>query len=561
MPTKNDLLNKGLTLIPVNEVNIEKDPNKTTGYDFTVNDWFTFCTHDGVYIQDSVAIYIPISDNTIKEVETKIISTSNLINSSNDSLAMTPNQDIVLGIYFLTTNKFKSLNNKVVYKNQEMTESMKIFNECFPDDYPVINESINNKALIGILNDITKKYDKEVASAVLDNIKKIGFKYSTLYGTTLSLDLCRVEDLEDMKHKIYDTEDIIEQLNNVNSSEINNLLREKFNYSYMIDSGARGSWDQVKQVVCTRGFVSNFKGQIFPTAIKNSLIDGLTKEEFFNSTYGCRKGLMDVAINTGTSGYLSRKLIMSMVNLELDKNVPDCGTTDYFKLYVKNEHNARMVVHRYHEVDNKLEKITYDNYKNIIGKTINLRSPIFCKDHKLCKTCYGDLSEIINSRFVGVISAQALGETNTQMILRTFHTSGVASINKSGKTDSLLQQDIVADLSMTSKLLHGGAKEYNYDELIIKLFDVYNHSRRIHFIHFECLVSQMMWANNKKWRLLENRNEITPEYQSVQSIPTMESWLLGLAFSSPKKHIMEGIFYKDNYKGIIDKLLCGEKVN
>lgn len=980
MPTKQELINNGLELIPIEEIDIEYDKDKNKGYDFTVDDWFTFCTHDGVYVQDSMAIYIPINDSTIEEVKTKFIASNNLVNPANDSLSMGPGQDIVLGIYFLTCNKFENLNNKVIYKGKEITESRKIFNENLPDDYPLIDEPISKKELMLILDDIRKKYDKEITVSVLDNIKKIGFKYSTLYGSTLSLHLCEIEGLEKEKEELYKQDDIIGQLNRVNSEEIKTMLKNNFNYSYMIESGARGEWDQIKQVVFTRGFVSNFKGKILPKAIKNSLLNGLTQEEFFDSTYGCRKGLMDVAINTGTSGYLTRKLTMAMINLQVDVNLDDCGTTDTFNLYVKNDYDAKMLIHRYYINDNnELTKITNDNYKHIIGNTIKLRSPVFCKSHNLCKTCYGDLYKIIKTKFVGVISAQSLGETNTQMILRTFHTStrnntkildvngksykisevynivksgkdfytfscspegkivvskvidahkdriekqfvrvrldnrkkvettldhewimrdgthkqakdleigdsimpiyfsdslsmyegyrtikqnnslnggrkelvfhlssehpdvkksenldkskkiakhhidknpnndypnnimllnerehlqihskdglesidreklkiivsesnkrrtknkewvdkfnkkrnetlaityppeknsedkkkyfeenpemkyhctrqaryttaciiidkikelglslnninynkirktfgdngkgyvtfnyvlenhpelvsdfeiieeikksknqlnaeyrvnlilnkmkerdlelneenfdkineeiypnpksrwsrkaldkfspgilndiqnnhkitniefveldeyeefydltvdseycnfalgsgvfihnsGVANIGQNGKSDSLLQQDIVADLSTTSKLLHGDAKNYNYDELITKLFDIYNHSRRIHYIHFECLVSQMMWGKNKKWRLLEDRDKVTPEYQSVQSIPTMESWLLGLSFSSPKKHILEGILYSDNYKGIIDDLLCGEKL-
>lgn len=659
------------------------------------------------YDGDVIAIYAPISDDTIKEVEAKFLTTKNLANPANDTLAMTPGQDVVLGIYFLTTNKFNSLSNMVTYKDNQLTESMKIFNECLPDDYPVINYPVAKKELNNILDDIRRNYPVDVAVDVLDNVKKIGFKYSSLYGATLSLDLCEIEGSEEIKNEIYSSENVIDQLNKLNEDKVQRIMEENFNYSYMVDSGARGKWDQIKQVVFTRGFISNFKGQILPTPIKNSLLDGLTREEFFNSTYGCRKGLMDVAINTGTSGYLSRKLNMAMMNLQLNENLDDCGTKDCFELYIKNNYHAEMLVHRYYVDDNgNLGKITYDNYKDFVGSTIRLRSPLFCQSNELCKTCYGDLYNIIKSRFVGIVSAQSLGESNTQMVLRTFHSSlrentevtdingniypicevydlikdgkdfytfscspegrievskvidahkdrfekkfvratldngeivectldhewimrngshkeakdlnigdsimplyyiveikitnieivelddyeefydltveskhsnfalasgifihnsGVANIgNTEEPTKELLQQDIVADLSTTSKLMHSDAKNHDYKELVTSLFEIYNHSKKIHYVHFECLISQMMWYGDTKWRLCDNRNSKVPEHVSVQSVPTMESWLLGLAFASPRKHILEGVLYVDSYKGIVDKLLCGEKLN
>jgi hypothetical protein len=409
------------------------------------------------------------------------------------------------------------------------------------------------------LSDIKERYSPEVTKTVLDNIKNLGYKYATLFGPTLSLDVCRLENSENTKKEIYDCEDVMAQLTKVSSQEIEDFLKKNFAYSYMIESGARGSWDQVRQIVLTRGFISNFKGQILKVPIKNSLIDGLTQEEFFNSTYGCRKGLLDVALNTGASGYLSRKLVFACANLQISENLTDCKTKDTLEVYVNSQKKAKLLIGKYLVTkQGKLNKITGQNCLEFVGKTIFVRSPIFCENEDVCHVCYGDSCKNLHSRFIGIIAAQSLGETNTQLILRTFHTSGVAIIK--GKEDLQMQQkDIIGDLSTASNLLHQVDKT-NYIDLVHNLFDVYNTSRDIYHVHFECVVSQLMWHGFKKWRLLSNRNEVPITYHSVQSAPSKESWLLGFAFANPKRHILKGIRYRGEYKGIIDKILCGEKV-
>ena len=117
--------------------------------------------------------------------------------------------------------------------------------------------------------------------------------------------------------------------------------------------------------------------------------------------------------------------------------------------------------------------------------------------------------------------------------------------------------DIIGDLATASKLLHRFNNK-SYIEIVSDLFDVYNTNRSIHHVHFECVVSQLMWKGTRKWRLLENRQNISPEYHSVQKVPSYESWLLGLAFSRPKQHILKGILQPGRYYGVMDKILCGK---
>ena len=497
---------------------------------------------------DQMAVYIPITEEAKQEIRNKILITKNLTSPSNKLLTTTPSQDIILGIYFLTSPKFK---------NQE--EGLKIFNDCLPDDYEEIKEVITEKKLLDILNNIKDKYSEEIIVKVLDSIKRVGFKYATTFGCTMSLNDFEFIEADKIRNDIYSKRTTRDQLIAANDPEIINQLKEVFPYAYMIESGARGSWDQVKQLILSRGFISNFEGEILPQPIKHSLTHGLTPEEFFFSTYGCRKGLLDVALNTGTSGYLSRKLIFTCANLQIDKDLQDCGTTDTLSVNVNNELKAKALIDRFLKGDDgKLQLISLENYKNLIGKVINIRSPILCKSQKVCTTCYGNLYKYINSRFIGIIAAQTLGEVGTQLVLRTFHTSGSAIIKgEDTENQGMRQKDIIGDLSKVSELLHK-FKDKTYTDIVNDLFEVY--SRNIHHIHFECVVSQLMWKNNQKWRLLSDRDKISPEYCSIQSTPNRESWILAMAFSNPKRSILQGILNEGQYSGIMDKILKGEKI-
>jgi len=509
---------------------------------------------------DQMAVYIPISDDAKNEIKEKIVITSNLSSPSNEYLTTTPSQDIILGIYYLTSEEFSK--KIITYKEHKLLIGRAEFNRQLPKDYPVVDKKISEKGLLRILNDIKNKYPQEETIVILDNIKKTGFKFATLYGTTMSLKDFPIVGAKKIRHDIFSHSSIRNQLTAFSDPSLIDELKEKFKYSYMIESGARGSWGQVKQLILSRGFISNFDGEILPHPIKNSLVDGLTQKEFFYSTYGCRKGLLDVALNTGTSGYLSRKLIFTCANLQIDKDLDDCGTTDLLEVDVKNNRKARMLINRWalNEEDKTLYKITEDNYKNIIGKIIFIRSPILCKSPKICKKCYGDLYKILNSRFIGIIAAQTLGERGTQLVLRTFHTSGSAVIKgeEIGDDDtSMKQKDIIGDLASVSKLLHKFENK-TYTMIVDELFDAYG--KDIHNVHFESVVAQLMWRDNKKWRLIENREKVSPKYYSIQTVPNQESWILAMAFSNPKRAILQGILYEGRYSGVMDKILKGEKI-
>jgi len=494
---------------------------------------------------DQMAVYIPITDEAKQEIREKISVIKNLSSPANETLTTTPSQDIVLGIYYATAFDW----------------GREEFNNCLPHDYPDVHELIDNNKLLIILNEIKDAYIDTDVAIILDNIKKMGFKYATLSGCTLSLNKCTMEGATEIKEKIFSDGNVRDQLVALMDPSITQKMKDEFHYSYMIESGARGSWDQVRQLVLSRGFISNFDGEILPHPIKSSLLEGLTQEEFFYSTYGCRKGLLDVALNTGTSGYLSRKLIFTCANLQIHEELKDCGTTDLLPVDVTSERKARMLVNRYALSDDEksLYRISKENYRDLVNKEIMIRSPILCQSPMVCQTCYGDLYKKLNSRFIGIIAAQTLGERGTQLVLRTFHTSGSAMIKgEEGDGDtSMKQEDIIGDLSKVSELLHK-FKGKTYVDIVQELFDVYD--KDIYHVHFECVVAQLMWKNYDKWRLLNNRDKVTPDYYSIQSAPNQESWILAMAFSNPKRSILHGILYEGKYSGVMDKILKGERI-
>lgn len=519
---------------------------------------------------DAMAIYRPLYEDSINECRNKLLVTKNLLSPTTGDLILGVNQDIVLGLYLLTKD---GNTDKTVVDGVETYQGRVVFNDCLPNDYPFINKVIDKKMLKIILNDITKTYHSDQVISILDDLKDLGFRYTTLYGSTMSLYGFDLKPIKEIASNIFkdDKLDWRQKFEKLQSKEVLETVKTMFPSAVFIESGSRGSWDQANQIILARGFVSNFNGEIIKEPIENSLVTGLTRKEFFNSCYGSRKGLLDTALNTGVSGYLTRKLMYATVNLESDESCEDCGTEETLTISIPDGQSgdingkklARSMIGRNiidgHDADGNpiYKKITYQDYNKYVGKTINLRSPIFCKNPKVCKKCYGDMAEHIHSKFIGAVAAQALGEVSTQLVLRTFHTSGVAKMSQ-GK-DSNQQQDISNDLSKVNKIFHNsGSYLKSYDHAVIELFKIYSEYKNILFIHYECIVSQMMRRDNMLWRLTQDRDPTNYELVSVEGIPSRESWLLALAFSKPKSYLIDGVVDDSATSGILETIMMNQ---
>jgi hypothetical protein len=259
-------------------------------------------------------------------------------------------------------------------------------------------------------------------------------------------------------------------------------------------------------------------------------------------------------------------------------NNADCGTKDKIKVTIPPKGSdsnidpyslAWGLCGRYITEENTTDEklITYANFHELIGKTVYVRSPIFCKTFNICKKCYGKQSDTVHSNYVGIIAAQAIGEVSTQLVMRTFHTSGVVTQTSE---DSDENQDIINDLSMAKKLFHNSMPvtcqgrtidRLTYPDLLTCLFEIYSRHKKMLLVHYECIISQMMRVGDTRWRLTENRNLADYTLASIESVPAKESWLLALAFSKPKQYLIEGIINSDvNNAGILEKIMMNERL-
>jgi DNA-directed RNA polymerase subunit beta' len=514
---------------------------------------------------DQMAIYRALYDETEEECKTKLSVKANLVCPTTGGMVLGVNQDVVLGLYLLTQP-----NDKNEYTTEDGINTYKgrvIFNQCLPENYAFINQTVDKKILRIILDDICRTLPPDEVSVILDKIKDLGFKFTTMSGCTMSLKNMRLPHAKDIVSGVLDDDslDWYQKFDKIQSDEVTQPVKDAFPYKLFIESGSRGSWDQANQIILSRGYVSNFAGDIVRTPIKSSLIDGMSRMEFFTSCYGSRKGLLDTALNTGESGYLTRKLVYAAVNLELDETVDDCKCRDTFNIMIPDKENgglkmAKTLVGRYvvefgPKGEQTLHEITYGNYHNYVDRAVNLRSPLFCKSIKVCKTCYGTTEKHLHSKYIGIIAAQAMGEVSTQLVLRTFHTSGAAKVGKGGEQ----QEDIVNDLSVVKKVFHAGAG-YSYDQSILKLYDVYSRYKGILLVHYECIIAQMMRRGKMRWRLTEDRVITEYELVSIEQVPARESWLLALAFSRPKSYLIDGIIEDgSSASGVLERIMMNER--
>ncbi len=474
---------------------------------------------------DQMAVHLPLSIEAQTEARVLMLSTNNIFSPSNGNPIISADQDIVLGCYFLTLAKeeqpgegkiFSGFNEvlmaldtgvvnlhslikiplakgqriddggpvkKTLDKNQliETTPGRYVFNEALPKGMPYYNKQQDKAGLRRVIADCFEYLDRRSTIAVLDTIKELGFKYSTLSGMSFAAsDLYVPEEKAaivieaDKKaqkyHKAYQRglitaaekrRNVIEAWTHA-TEEIGGKLMEKLrddkrhgpdyiNPVYvMAKSGARGSVAQVRQLCGMRGLLAKPNGEIIETPVRANFREGLKVLEYFTSTHGARKGLADTALKTADSGYLTRKLVD--VAQDMIVSEVDCGTVggitksvvydgDVIKLTLADAVTGRTA--RDTIVDIVTDEIIVRE-NDIISKDkakavealgfekIRVRSPLTCEAKKgVCQKCYGmDLSRglvVEHGVAVGIIAAQSIGEPGTQLTMRTFHTGGAAT--------------------------------------------------------------------------------------------------------------------------------------
>ncbi len=477
---------------------------------------------------DQMAVHLPLSVEAQAECRFLLLSPNNLLKPSDGGLVAVPSQDMVLGIYYLTQERpgskgegkaFKSVNEAILaYENgvvtlhsrikARMEQTMEdgtvrsgivestvgrfIFNEIVPQDLGFVDRSqeenmlklevdfhVGKKQLKQILEKVFNVHGATQAAITLDDIKAIGYKYSTRAAMTVSISDMTVPESKpkliadaqatvDKIAKNYRRgliteeeryKEVIETWKNTDDQLTHDLLSglDKYNNIYMMaDSGARGSDKQIKQLAGMRGLMADTTGHTIELPIKSNFREGLDVLEYFISAHGARKGLSDTALRTADSGYLTRRLVdvsQDMIVREVDccegKDIPfmeikafadgketieslqERITGRYIAETITDPDTGEVVVKANHmctprraaDVMRVLEKLGRDSVK--------IRTVLTCKSHVgICAKCYGANmatgQPVQVGEAVGIIAAQSIGEPGTQLTMRTFHTGGVA---------------------------------------------------------------------------------------------------------------------------------------
>ena len=468
---------------------------------------------------DQMAVHLPLGNAAILEAQLLMLGSHNILNPANGTPITVPSQDMVLGLYYITKARpgvkgegmsfygpeevIIALNEKAIDihasinvrlpKNklnlEEGTEMVKttpgriIVNQLVPVEVPYINEVLGKKSLRKIISNVIKYTGVARTAQFLDDIKDLGYTMAFKGGLSFNLgDVIIPEEKKSLIDNGYNTVESIkanfamgfitnnERYNKVIDlwSSIDNQItgivekqissdQQGFNPVYMmLDSGARGSTAQIKQLCGMRGLMAKPQksggqgAEIIENPIISNLKEGMSVLEYFISTHGARKGLADTALKTADAGYLTRRLVD--VSHDVIINEEDCGTLrGLIATAIKSkdevvESLGERILGRtsVHDVFNPLtgeliipagEEITED-IANLIEslpiEQVEIRSVLTCESRKgVCAKCYGrNLASgrmVEKGEVVGVIAAQSIGEPGTQLTLRTFHVGGTAS--------------------------------------------------------------------------------------------------------------------------------------
>lgn len=333
---------------------------------------------------DQMAVHVPLSESSQKEAREIMLSKENLLKPSSGEPVVRPDQDIVLGCYFLTLmgeglkgeNKIFSSSDEAIYAYQngdtdlqakikvrvddsliETSVGRLLFKEVLPDGISFGNETLNKSALKKVMAEVFVKYGNEITAKFADDIKSLGFRYATKSGISIGIDDLQppaeknkiIEEGEEKVVKYLDQyeqglitnderyERTVEEWQKVSDDIekrlVNSLDAKKSSIAMMIDSGARGTVLQAHQMSGMKGLVLNPAGRIIELPIRSNYKEGLSVLEYFISTHGARKGLTDTALKTAGSGYLTRKLVD--VSQDVIISEIDCGAKEGFLLTKK----------------------------------------------------------------------------------------------------------------------------------------------------------------------------------------------------------------------------------
>ena len=479
---------------------------------------------------DQMAVHLPLSNEAVLEAQILMLQSHNILNPANGAPVTVPSQDMVLGLYYITKIRpgakgegqtfygpeeaIIALNEKRVDEHAqvkclvddidekgnpirhivETTVGRIIVNEIIPKEIGFFNGVISKKTLRKLIADVIKHVGMDRACTFLDGVKNLGYRMSYLAGLSFNLDdiIVPEEKAEIVKRGQDEVDEVKanfdmglitdkERYNEVINAwtHVNNDLKKAvmkhmteadqgFNAVFMmLDSGARGSADQIAQLAGMRGLMAKPQkagaegNSIIENPILNNLKEGMSVQEYFIASHGARKGLADTAMKTADAGYLTRRLVD--VSHDVIITEEDCGTLRGLECRalkegdevvstlaerilgrvsvhdVINPHTSEIIVKAGEEITEAKAQAVEDAGIEMV----EIRSVLTCESKKgVCRKCYGRnlaTSKMVQlGEAVGVIAAQAIGEPGTQLTLRTFHSGGIA-------------ENAAANASITSK--------------------------------------------------------------------------------------------------------------
>jgi len=395
---------------------------------------------------DQMGVYSPLTRQGQEEAK-KLLPSNNLFNVASRKISTQLSENFALYLYYSTawestsapaskldTNK-KNLDffRRVTLKGETATVgrwllTLAIREAVLDDKYPIIKQPINKSIFSQMLSDIFMKYGKNALIGVLYKVRDLTMEYGSLLPDVLPeiklSDTAKKEllpKIEELKH----TPDVWDDIVSIVKRDIRN--HQKNLYILLESKTTKLDWNKITQALVAKGYTQTLSGE--NKLMTSSQLDGLTQEELLVDTSNARRGIVDRALMTGKPGYLTRKLIFALGSTLLHPTLKDCGTSRTLKLRV-NKNHVNSLVGRYALLNGKLVLLEKADAEKLVGSTINVRSPAYCKSKQICHTCYGMLSKYVNSKNIGIIASQAIGELGTQMIMRTFHVDTLVTTAK-----------------------------------------------------------------------------------------------------------------------------------
>ncbi len=452
---------------------------------------------------DQMAVHLPLTDKAQKEARELMLASHGILKPATGDPVAIPSHDISFGCYYLTSSndgakgEGKTFSSRyealLAYENDvvdlrakikipdpdsdkakrgliETTAGRIIFNKALPKGYKFINRLLNKPDLKRIEADIWDELGESVTVEFLNKIKDLGFYYATISGVSWGMDDLRLpsekhgiileaDKMVEENRGLYDDGLLTDYERKSKAIEIWNeakmklsvLVKKQFGPNdpafMMVDSKSRGNWSVLDQMMGMRGIFANPAGELIELPVKDSFKEGLAPLEYFISTHGARKGLVDTALRTATAGYLTRRLVDVAQDVVITEE--DCREKEGYTLYAEDgkfggeplgrRARGRAVIDDLVDEEGKvivkkgkiIDKEASYKIDELKLQEIKIRSLIKCKSLRgVCQLCYGnDLSKnklVKLGEAVGIVTAQAIGEPGTQLTMRTFHTGGVA---------------------------------------------------------------------------------------------------------------------------------------